>query len=77
MKARVSLLAVAGAFKVLHGYLFTGLVAPGPILDRQTRRREETRTLSVSSFVMVLIGLAVLPARGAILAAPALSSAAA
>ena len=34
-----------------------------PVLYRQTRRKEETRTLSVISFVLVLIGLAVLLAR--------------
>ena len=34
-----------------------------PVLYRQTRRKEETRTLSVLSFVLVLIGLAVLLVR--------------
>jgi uncharacterized membrane protein (DUF4010 family) len=34
-----------------------------PVLYRQTRRKEETRTLSVLSFLLVLIGLAVLLVR--------------
>jgi Carboxypeptidase regulatory-like domain len=34
-----------------------------PVLYRQTRRKEETRTLSAISFVLVLIGLAVLLVR--------------
>jgi uncharacterized membrane protein (DUF4010 family) len=34
-----------------------------PVLYRQTRRKEETRTLSIISFVVALIGLAVLLVR--------------